>query len=214
MHWIDPACLPEIAGVVDCFLMNADGETDGFVFTDGTEIHIPPHMGAAVRAALPLGGAVRVRGVRPRNAGMIAALSVQPERGAVIVDDGPSEDNGARKNARKQAHAARISSEIDGVVRRPLHGPKGEVRGVLLEDGRSGRFAPHHSVFLAPLLQAGSSVVMRGDAFVTEQSTVVAVREIGASREDMRRLDGKADRPKPKDHKAHDVPGTDAAQAA
>ena len=64
MHWIDPACLPETAGVVDCFLMNADGETDGFVLTDGTEIHVPPHMGAAVRAALPLGSAVRVRGVR------------------------------------------------------------------------------------------------------------------------------------------------------
>ena len=61
--------------------MNADGETDGFVLTDGTEIHIPPHMGAAVRAALPLGSAVRVRGVRPRHADMIAALSVQPEDG-------------------------------------------------------------------------------------------------------------------------------------
>ena len=82
MHWIDPACLPETAGVVDCFLMNADGETDGFVLTDGTEIHIPPHMGAAVRAALPLGSAVRVRGVRPRHGDMIAALSVQSEDGA------------------------------------------------------------------------------------------------------------------------------------
>jgi hypothetical protein len=145
---------------------------------------------------------------------MIAALSVQPEDGVVFVDDGPPVDKEARKNARKQAHAARTSSEIEGVVRRPLHGPKGELRGLLLEDGRSGRFAPHNSIALARLLQAGSGVVMRGDVLVTEHGTVVAVREIGASREDMCRLGGKADKPKPKDHKSRNVPGTDTAQAA
>jgi hypothetical protein len=142
MHWIDPACLRETAGKVDCFLMNADGETDGFVLTDGTEIHIPPHMGGAVRAALPLGGAVRVRGVRPRHADVIAALSVQPGDQAVIVDDGPPGDKEARQNARMQAHAARTSSEIEGVVRQPLHGPKGEVRACCWKTGAAVDLRP------------------------------------------------------------------------
>jgi hypothetical protein len=88
MHWIDPACLPETAGVVDCFIMNADGETDGFVLIDGTEIHVPPHLGDAVRNALPPGSSVRVRGVRLRHADMVAAVSVQSEDGAAIVDNG------------------------------------------------------------------------------------------------------------------------------
>jgi hypothetical protein len=210
VHWIDPACLPETEGVVDCFVMNADGETDGFVLTDGTEIHIPPHLGDAVRNALPLGGPVRVRGVRLRHADMVAAVSVQSEDGAAIIDNGPPDDKEARKAARMQvAHAARKPSEIKGVVRQLLHGPKGEIRGLLLEDGRSGRFAPHERTALAPLLQAGAPIVMRGDAVVTEYGTVVSIREIGTSRADMHRLGGKADKSKPKKHASHESRGTD-----
>lgn len=33
---------------------------------------------------------------------------------------------------------------IESRVRRPLHGPKGEVRGALLEDRTIVRFAPHN----------------------------------------------------------------------
>lgn len=65
MHWIDPENLPESAGVVDCFLQNADGEPDGLLLTDGTEVHFPPHMGEAVVAAITPGSEVRIRGVRP-----------------------------------------------------------------------------------------------------------------------------------------------------
>jgi hypothetical protein len=214
MHWIDPACLPETAGVVDCFIMNADGETDGFVLTDGTETHVPPHLGDAVRNTLSPGSAVRVRGVRLRHADMVAAISVQSEDAAAIVDNGPPGDKEARKAARKQmAHAARKPSEIKGVVRQLLHGPKGEIRGLLLEDGRSGRFAPHEGTALAPLLQAGAAIVMRGDAVVTQHGTVVAVREIGSSRTDLHRLGhrlgGKADKSKPKKHASHEARGTD-----
>jgi hypothetical protein len=64
MHWIDPDCLPETAGVVDCFLLNAGGETDGLVLTDGTVVHFPPHMGAAVLGAVTPGSSVRICGVR------------------------------------------------------------------------------------------------------------------------------------------------------
>jgi hypothetical protein len=131
MHWIDPNCLPETTGVVDCFLLNTHGETDGFVLADGTEVHVPPHMGAELRAAIQLGSAVRVRGVRPRDAEMVAAVSVQPEGVCPLVDNGPPDDKRTRDDARKQSHAARSHAEIHGVVRRVLHGPKGELRGVL-----------------------------------------------------------------------------------
>ena len=140
MHWIDPDHLPETTGVVGCFLLNGEGEADGLVLADGTEVHFPPHMGGDVLAAVQPGGTVRVRGVRPRGVAMIAAVSIAPEEGARIVDAGPPENGESRKAAHKQAHAARTAIEAQGVVRQVLHGPKGEVRGVLLEDGRSGRF--------------------------------------------------------------------------
>ena len=55
MHWIDPDHLPEITGIVDQFLVNKHGEADGFLLTDGEEVHVPPLSAAALRhpSALP-----------------------------------------------------------------------------------------------------------------------------------------------------------------
>jgi hypothetical protein len=44
MHWIDPDRLPEITGTLDQFLVNKHGEADGFLLTDGGEVHVPPHL--------------------------------------------------------------------------------------------------------------------------------------------------------------------------
>ena len=62
MHWIDPDYLPEITGTVDQFLVNKHGEADGFLLTDGGEVHVPPHLSSRLlRDVLP-GSQVRVRG--------------------------------------------------------------------------------------------------------------------------------------------------------
>lgn len=82
MHWIDPDFLPETSGVVECILLNADGEADGLTLRDGTEVHVPPHMGPALLDAVQPGSTVRVRGVRPRGVAMIAAVAVAPADGA------------------------------------------------------------------------------------------------------------------------------------
>ena len=55
MHWIDPACLPETKGVVDRFLINPRGDADGLLLKDGKEVHFPPHMSAAILAAVKTG---------------------------------------------------------------------------------------------------------------------------------------------------------------
>ena len=196
MHWIDPDHLPETSGVVDCFLLNGEGEADGLVLKDGTEVHFPPHMGKPVLAAVRPGTTVRVRGVRPRGIAMIAAVSVAPEEGDRIVDAGPPDDEAPRKVERRQAHAARSPMEVQGVVRQALHGPKGEMRGLLLEDGRTGRFPPHAAEGVAALLVAGKSVLLRGDGFATPHGTVIAVREIGTSIDYLRQLDTKKPHPK------------------
>jgi hypothetical protein len=94
--------------------------------------------------------------------------------------------------------------EAQGVVRQALHGPKGEVRGLLLEDGRAGRFPPHAAKAVAALLVPGSPVLLRGDGFATAHGTVIVVREIGASAGDLRKLD--AEKPHPK-KKHGDRPG-------
>ena len=65
MHWIDPDYLPEIAGTVDQFLVNKHGEADGFLLTDGGEVHVPPHLSSRLLRDLRPGGKVRVHGDSP-----------------------------------------------------------------------------------------------------------------------------------------------------
>jgi hypothetical protein len=207
MHWIDPDHLPEKSGLVHCFLINGEGDADGLILTDGTEVHFPPHMGRAVLDAIRPGAAVHIRGVRPRGVAMIAAVSIAPEEGERIVDAGPPDHDKDREAARRNAaHAARSAMEAQGVVRQALHGPKGEVRGVLLEDGRAGRFPPHAAEAVAALLVPGRPVVLRGAGFSNPHGTVIAVHEIGASAENLRKLD--VGKPPPK-KKHGDNPGKD-----
>lgn len=204
MHWIDPDSLPESAGVVDCFLLNPDAESDGLVLTDGTEVHFPPHLGAAVLSAVRPGSSLRIRGVRPRGVAMIAAVALEPKDGVRIVDDGPPEDDSARKAARRNAQASRQSMEMEGILRQTLHGPKGETRGLLLQDGRSVRFPPHAAKAIKPLLAPGARLFLRGEGLATEWGTVVALREIGRSRDDLRPIEAgppKEKHPKPPKHK-------------
>lgn len=199
MHWIDPDYLPEVSGVVSCFLLNGKGEADGLVLSGGMEVHFPPHMGSDVLAVVRPGGTVHVRGVRPRGVAMISAVSIAPEEGGRIVDAGPPGEGEKRKAARKQTPAP---TEAQGVVRQVLHGPKGEVRGVLLEDGRSGRFPPHAADAATDMLAPNKLIALRGDSIVTPHGTVIVVREIGTSFSDLRPLDTR--KPKGKhgnDHK-------------
>lgn len=91
MHWIDPEYLLETHGEVERFLINPHGDLDGLVFTDGTLIHFPPHLSEAVMKAVRLGDKVKVRGVRPREVKLIAAVSLVATDGSVILDEGPEQ---------------------------------------------------------------------------------------------------------------------------
>ena len=62
MHWIDPDYLPEIAGTVDQFLVNKHGEADGFLLTDGGEVHVPPHLSSRMLRDLRHGPKGEMRG--------------------------------------------------------------------------------------------------------------------------------------------------------
>ena len=188
MHWIDPQHLPATTGTLDRLPINPRGEIDGLVFVDGTEIHVPPHLSEQVRAALRPGLIVAVRGVRPRGVDMIAAVAIETPDGARMIDDGPPHNEKDREAKRRDTSARRTPMEIAGVVRQALHGPKGEVRGALLEDGRIVRIPPPEAAEHAALLQAGSHLAVRGDGVQTDLATVVEAREIGASIDQLRAL--------------------------
>jgi hypothetical protein len=195
MHWIDPDYLPEIAGTVDQFLVNKRGEADGFLLTDGGEVHVPPHLSSRLLREVRPGSNVRVRGVRPRGVAMVAAIAIDTARGR-ILDEGPEvrEDDDAFERASYSPMSA------EGIVKQAIHGPKGETRGAVLKDGRMIRLPPHEAKRFSDLLRRGAWISVRGDGATTSFGTVIEAREIGGSAETVKPVEARKPKHGP-DHK-------------
>jgi hypothetical protein len=192
MHWIDPDYLPEYKGTVDLFLLNPHGDADGLILTDGSEVHFPPHLSRKMRKAIRPGDKVKIRGVRPRGADLVAAVAIEAADGKRIVDNGPpDEEEKGHKHEHHAREAKRKKMQAEGVVRRALHGPKGEIRGALFEDGRIVRFPPHEAAAISALLASGTRLAVRGDGIETEFGTVIEAHEFGASETELQPLKAK-----------------------
>lgn len=207
MHWIDPDCLPETQGNVERFVVNPYGEIDGIILsgtTEATLVHLPPHLSAEIEAAIQIGDAVCVRGVRPRGTRMIAAVALIAADGRAIVDHGPKD---RRDEESRRGHSQRPSRlkdvKVAGKVRLSLHAPKGELRGVVLDDGSIVRIAPKEARRFAEFLQPGASVAVRGEGIETTYGRVVEGRDIGSDLGSLVPMKGqKSERPDGVDHGA------------
>ncbi len=54
MHWLDPNVLPSVKERVAHCTLNARGDVDGVLLDDDRQIHVPPHMGAALEKLVTL----------------------------------------------------------------------------------------------------------------------------------------------------------------
>lgn len=186
MHWIDPEYLPETRGEVERFLLNPHGDLDGLVFIDSTLIHFPPHLSEAVIKSIRPGDKVKVRGVRPRGAELIAAVSLTAADGTVILDEGPGDKKAHHKKhlkGHKDKHPPKGNSlNASGTVRLSLFGPKGELRGALLEDGTAVRLPPHEAEHFAKLLQPGALIEVSGEGVETEHGRTIETHELARAK--------------------------------
>jgi hypothetical protein len=207
MHWLNPDHLPHVTSRVERFLLNPDGEADGMILASGLEVHFPPHLAKEICAAIRSGDQVTAYGVQPRAAEMMAAVAIETKDGQRIVDNGPPEKPHHAPHHEKK----RDKSEATGIIQRLLHGPKGETRGVLLEDGVIVRFPPHAVEAFSKLLAAGTSIAVRGEGLTTEWGTVVAAKEMGTSLSSVQPIPPKKPKhdkpPKHAKHPKHDKPG-------
>jgi len=193
MHWIDPAQLPQTKGVVERFLLNPHGELDGLILHDGTEVHFPPHLSTAVSKALRPGADIIVYGLRPRRASVVAAVALEAS-GHTIVDDGPTDD--------ARTKLPRTQLEASGAIVRTLHGPKGETRGALLDDGTIVRIGKHAGSDVTRLLIAGKPLAARGEGVAMPDGQCIEAHFIGTSMESLQRTNDRPHKePKPKDSK-------------
>src|SRR6195952_4087849 len=93
----DPSQLPAIPGKVAQYSLTPRGDVDGLILDDGTEVHLPPHLGTQLVFAVKPGDAVTIRGLRARAVPMVQAMSVKNDAtGTTVVDNGPGGPRGPR----------------------------------------------------------------------------------------------------------------------
>ncbi|MFM0702702.1 hypothetical protein [Paraburkholderia sediminicola] len=176
MHWIDPDDLPETRGKVARFLLNPHGQIDGLIIGSRIkrQVHVPPHLSRQIARQIAIGDEVRIRGVKPRGADMISAISLTTKSGSVILDEGPHHDG----EKHPKPHVEHTPMVVSGEVVLSLYGPKGELRGALLDDGTSVRMAPHAAAELASYLMPGVHIQVWGHGVRNRHGRAVEVDEI------------------------------------
>ena len=174
----DPSQLPATKGRVAQYSLTPRGDVDGLILDDGTEVHLPPHLGTQLVYAIKPGDQVTIRGLRAREAPMVQAMQVTNDASnQSVTDTGPGGPRGPRHGPGPDA--ARQPLEGQGAIKAQLHGPRGDLNGLLLADGTIVRLPPPEAQRMATTLAVGQTVFVRGDGVANGLGRVIAARAIG-----------------------------------
>jgi hypothetical protein len=170
-----------IQGIVKAFKMTPVGDLEGMVLTDGTEIHVPPHLSAQLAAAARPGEAVRVLGWRTSVPNFVIATSLTGQRGQSVVDQGPPPPGTMPPPPPPgQPAPGAQQATVQGRVQQVLHGPAGDVNGALLDDGTTIKVPPPLGWEASSGLQSGQVITAQGWAVSNGYGRVVEAQTIGA----------------------------------
>jgi len=173
----------ETRGTVQHFTLTPIGEIDGVILTDGTEVHVPPHLTAQMASAVRVGDMVSVQGYRSPGALLVAATSItDTNTGQTVVDNGPPSPGSRPPPPPPGVPAAGAQqASVQAKVQRSLHGPAGDVNGALLDDGTIVRLPPPSAYQVASLLSPGQVLAVQGWELTTAYGRVVDAQAVGAS---------------------------------
>jgi hypothetical protein len=171
----------DIQGIVKAFKMTPVGDLEGMILTDGTEVHVPPHLSLQLAAAVRPGEAVRVLGWHSGVPNFIVATSLTGQRGQSVVDQGPPPP-GTRPPPPPPGQPAPGAQQatVQGRVQQVLHGPAGDVNGALLDDGTTIKIPRPLGWQVSSGLQPGQVVTVQGWALSNAYGRVVEAQTIGA----------------------------------
>jgi hypothetical protein len=188
----DPQQLPAQRGQVLQFTLTPRGDIDGLILVDGTEVKTPPHLSTQLAYAIRPGDTVTIRGLHAAALPLQAVAITDEATGRTVIDTGPpGPGRGPGGPPTLPGIAASVNGPLPGLtevqsrVRFPLHGPKGDVNGALLEDGSVLRIPPPEAYRFASLLQPGQTIVAEGTQLITVLGKVMNVQQVGASREQL-----------------------------
>ena len=174
----DPAQLPETKGKVAQYTLTPRGEVDGLILEDGTEVNTGPRMSTELVFAVKPGDAVTIHGLKAAKIPLVQASSVTNDASNITVTEPNRREPGG------------TSMEAGGTVKAVLHGPRGDVNGVLLTDGTVVRMPPPEAQRMAAQLAVGKAIFVRGDGDAGPLGRVIGAREIGPDANSLTKVGG------------------------
>lgn len=168
----------QISGVVAQYILNANGEADGLLLADGTQIKFPPHMSADLVRTLKPNDSMTAQGNREQAQVFHAFTITNTATSASLAE------------ARPSAFARRLPPELRGVNLKPmeasgnvkavLRAPRGEVEGAILADGTVVRVQKDVGAQFANLFVKDASLSVKGYGTTNALGRALLVTEIGA----------------------------------
>jgi len=181
----DPQQLPATKGRVAQYSLTPRGDVDGLILDDGTEVHMPPHLGAQLAALVKPGDAVTVHGLKARALPLVQAMEVTNDAsGQSVTDAGPppgGPHHGKHGGPHGPEGAAGQSMEAQGKIKQDLYGPRGDLNGVLLDDGTQIHMPPPEAQRLAVQLAPGQTIYAKGMGMAGPLGKVIGAQAIGPS---------------------------------
>ena len=175
--------LPTIKGKVTAYSLTPRGDVDGLILADGTEVHLPPHLGPQLVFAVKPGDAVTVRGLKAQAIPVVQAMQVTNDATSQsVTDTGPA---GGPRGPRGPAGQP---MEAQGKVKQDLYGPRGDLNGVLLDDGTQVHLPPPEAQRLAAQLAPGQTVYVKGMGMASPLGKVIGAQALGPSSTQMAQI--------------------------
>jgi len=168
----------DITGIVKEFALTPAGDIEGIVFSNGIEVHVPPHLTTEVAAAVRPGEAVAVRGWSVGIPDFIVATALTGQRGQSVVDQGPP-PRGMRPPPPGEPAPGSQEATVQGRVQQVLHGPRGDVNGAMLDSGTTVKVPPHAWPEVAVLLQPGQTITVQRWTLSNAYGRVMDAQAIG-----------------------------------
>jgi hypothetical protein len=145
---------------VSRFVVNPEGEVDGFLLGDGSLVHFPPHMSSQLVSVVHPGDPVRIAGFRD-GAGNVTAQQITNDRTSQQVVDQPPPVNAMRVPPALRG-AGLVKLSVKGTVARITTAPRGEPDGVMLSNGTVIKMPPPVAQQFANLMRPDVVVAASG----------------------------------------------------
>ncbi|MDA8455787.1 hypothetical protein M4R22_13520 [Acidovorax sp. GBBC 3334] len=163
-------------GTLQRWLLNPNGEADGLLMQDGTQVAFPPHLSQTLTGWLRVGDALEVTGWNHAGVPVLRASTLRSQ-GRTVEDTPPVPGQMPPPPSRE----ALAELQTDGRVARVLLNSRGDAHGLLLDNGVIVRFPPHVAASVGNLLQTGATVSARGWGTRNALGTALEATQLGAT---------------------------------